>query len=80
MSCTACADFESGKVGSYRPPCLECRARSIAASPAFHRCRQAGDWTDDVIETIEAQFNGDIELGKERVRHWAKRLSTRSKS
>lgn len=77
MSCTACLDFAANpRTGSYHATCLECKARSIAQSPAFFDAledmRLGGNGFPPTYKlALQRAFGGAWKEMHIRVKHYA---------
>lgn len=77
MTCPDCLRFaQDHNWHTYRASCLECQARSIAQSPAFHDAlmdRQKGGngFPPKYKEALQRAFRGDWQTFHIRVKHYA---------
>jgi len=77
VSCSDCVHFaQNPNWGGYRAGCLECCARSIAQSPAFHdalmdRQKGANGFPPRYKEALQRAFRGDWQTFHVRVKHYA---------
>lgn len=73
-TCFACAEFERNpQTVSVKAGCLECAARSIAASHAFYAAEQC-DEPAKYRTVLDRVFHGDQKTGDTMVRRWAERM------
>lgn len=69
-TCFACAEYERNpQAVSVKAGCLECAARSIAASHVFY----SGD-AAKYRTVLDRVFHGDQKTGDALVRRWAERM------
>lgn len=81
---TACQPCTAASVdprhGQYQAACLECKARSIANSPAFHDAQIAKNITPAYRAILDQAFGMDWESGHERAKVWSKAIKQGTKN
>ena len=72
MSCYACTAFALDAQSTlYKSGCIECRARSIANSPAYCEAARAGVMTPKYRAALDRAFLGDLQTGLAFVSRYA---------
>lgn len=75
MSCYACTAFALNQQSAiYKSGCLDCKARSIANSPAYCEAARAGVMTPKYRAALDRAFLGDLETGLALVSRYADRV------
>ena len=70
--CPACTAAAANRwCGAYRSGCLECSARLISQSPAYHEAASSGSITPRYRDALQAAFGAAWKDGHERVKGWA---------
>ena len=72
MTCNACTEARINRwCGMYRASCLDCSARALAQSPAYHDSAQADAITPRYRDALVATFGEGWKEGHEMVKQWA---------
>ena len=71
-ACPACAAARAHALsGAYRAGCFECRARFLAASPAYAESARAAAVTPRYRDALAASFGPEWREGHDAVKRWA---------
>ena len=75
---SACPDCANARVlpiwGGYTVQCRGCKARLIAAGPAFHEAAMSDTLTGQYRNVLRTQFGDDWRQGHTEVKAWAETL------
>ena len=72
MTCTACESARTNRFcGMYRADCLECSARALSHSPAYHAAATANVLTAAYWDALQAVFGEGWKQGHAQVKRWA---------
>lgn len=72
MTCAACESAQTNRFcGMYRADCLECSARALSHSPAYHAAATADTMTPAYRDALQAVFGEEWKQGHVRVKRWA---------
>ena len=70
--CPACTQARINSwCGMYRADCLDCSARALSQSPAYHDSAQADAITPRYRDALVATFGEGWKEGHEMVKQWA---------
>ncbi len=71
MTCPSCqAAIQNPASGLVHADCPDCKARSLAKSPAWAEARAANAMTAGYRNALRAVFDKDWREAHERVKHW----------
>ena len=74
MTCEACETARRNPLsGLYHRDCLECSARALAGSPAYHAAAMADAITPDYRDALQAVYGEAWREWHQRVKAWAAR-------
>ena len=72
MTCQACESAKANRwCGAYHADCLECSARALSHSPAYHAAATADAMTPAYRDALQSVFGDAWKDGHARVKAWA---------